>query len=76
MVQKRRDQGTIGQVTGSTEMTAATRTVREQAFEPLECSIPEELTIAEYRSRRTGEVAPAEPERRAPKLRLRKLIRR
>jgi hypothetical protein len=57
-------------------MTTATRTVREQAFEPLECSIPEELTIAEYRDRRAGEVAPAPPERRPPRLSLRKLIRR
>jgi hypothetical protein len=57
-------------------MTATTRTVREQAFEPLECSIPEDLTIAEYRSRRAGEVAPAPPERRTPRLSLRKLIRR
>jgi hypothetical protein len=39
-------------------MTATTRTVRDQAFEPLECTIPEELTIAEYRDRRAGEVAP------------------
>jgi hypothetical protein len=33
-------------------MTAATKTVRDQAFEPMECSIPPELTIAEYRDRR------------------------
>ena len=57
-------------------MTAATRNVREQAFEPLECSIPDDLTIAEYRSRRVGEVTAPAPERRAPRLGLRKLIRR
>jgi hypothetical protein len=57
-------------------MTAATRTVREQAFEPLECTIPEDQTIAEYRSRRAGEVSPSPPERRSPRLRLLKLIRR
>ena len=33
-------------------MTAATKTVRDQGFEPMECSIPPELTIAEYRGRR------------------------
>jgi hypothetical protein len=57
-------------------MSNATRTVREQAFDPLECSIPEDLTIAEYRNRRAGDAALPAPERRAPRLRLRKLIRR
>jgi hypothetical protein len=33
-------------------MTTATRAVREQGFQPLECDIPRELTIAEYRKRR------------------------
>jgi hypothetical protein len=33
-------------------MTAATKTVRDQGFEPMECSIPPGLTIAEYRDRR------------------------
>jgi hypothetical protein len=51
------------------------RSVRDQGFEPLECSIPAELTIAEYRSRRVGETA-TRPERRAPRLRVRALIRR
>ena len=57
-------------------MSATTRTVRDQAFEPLECDIPEELTIAEYRSRRAGDATPARPARRSPKQRLRTLIRR
>jgi hypothetical protein len=57
-------------------MSATTRTVRDQAFEPLECDIPEELTIAEYRNRRTGVVPPTRPVRRSPKQRLRTLIRR
>jgi hypothetical protein len=52
------------------------RSVRDQGFEPLECSIPAGLTIAEYRSRRAGEGAVARPERRAPRLRVRALIRR
>jgi hypothetical protein len=33
-------------------MTTATRAVRDQSFQPLECDIPNELTIAEYRDRR------------------------
>jgi hypothetical protein len=33
-------------------MTTATRAVREQGFQTLECDIPSELTIAEYRTRR------------------------
>ena len=33
-------------------MTTATRAVREQGFQPLECDIPKELTISEYRKRR------------------------
>ena len=57
-------------------MTETTRTVRDQAFEPLECSIPDELTIAEYRTRKTGRVSAARPERRSPRRRLGKLIRR
>jgi hypothetical protein len=52
------------------------RSVRDQGFEPLECSIPAELTIAEYRSRRAGEGPATRPERRAPRLRVRALIRR
>ena len=57
-------------------MTDTTRTVREHAFEPLECSIPDELTIDEYRNRRNGEVSPPRSERRAPKRRFLNLIRR
>ena len=57
-------------------MSATTRTVRDQAFEPLECDIPDGLTIAEYRNRRTGDVPPTGPVRRTPKQRLRTLIRR
>jgi hypothetical protein len=58
-------------------MTETTRAARDHAFEPLECSIPEELTIAEYRNRRTGEVESSPRDaRRAPKRRLRFLIRR
>jgi hypothetical protein len=33
-------------------MTTATRAVREKSFQPLECDIPSELTIAEYRNGR------------------------
>jgi hypothetical protein len=57
-------------------MSGTTRTVRSYAFEPLECDIPEELTIAEYRSVRGGYVAPTRPARRSPKQRLLSLIRR
>jgi hypothetical protein len=57
-------------------MTETTRTVHDHAFEPLECSIPVELTVAEYRSRRNGQVSRARTERRSPKRRLRDLIRR
>ena len=58
-------------------MSATTRTVRDQAFEPLECDIPEELTIAEYRNKRTdGVPPPTRPVRRSPTRRLRSLIRR
>ena len=54
-------------------MTTATRTVREQSFEPLECDIPPELTIAEYRSRRRDR---PRDRRRPAKPRLASLIRR
>jgi hypothetical protein len=57
-------------------MTDTTRTVRDHAFEPLECTIPDELTIAEYRNRRNGQVSPGRGGRRAPKRRLFGLIRR
>ena len=33
-------------------MTTATRAVREQGFQPLECDIPAELTIDQYRDSR------------------------
>jgi hypothetical protein len=66
----------FGRVTKGAGMTDTTRTVRDHAFEPLECSIPDELTIAEYRNRRNGEVSPARAERRVPKRRLLNLIRR
>lgn len=57
-------------------MTPTTRRIQDQAFEPLECTIPEELTIAEYRDRRAGDAGSSRSERRAPKRGLRKLIRR
>lgn len=57
-------------------MSATTRTVRDHSFEPLECDIPEELTIAEYRNRRAGDTSPTRPVRRSPRQRLRTLIRR
>jgi hypothetical protein len=57
-------------------MSATTRTVRNHAFEPLECDIPEELTIAEYRNIRGGYVSSTRPVRRSPKQRLLTLIRR
>jgi hypothetical protein len=33
-------------------MTATTQTVRDQAFLPLECDIPEGMTLAQYRASR------------------------
>jgi hypothetical protein len=54
-------------------MTAATRNIREQSFQPLECDIPPELTIAEYRSQRRER--PRE-RRRFARSRLVSLIRR
>jgi hypothetical protein len=51
-------------------MTTATRAVRDQGFQPLECDIPRELTIAEYRKRRRPPVG--RPRRR----RLAALLRR
>jgi hypothetical protein len=54
-------------------MTPATRTVRDQSFQPLECDIPPELTIAEYRSQRRDR--PRE-RRRPARSRLASLIRR
>jgi hypothetical protein len=37
-------------------MTTATRAVREQGFEPVQCDIPAELTIEQYRSSRRAAV--------------------
>jgi hypothetical protein len=54
-------------------MTTATRTVREQSFQPLECDIPPELTIAEYRSQRRDR---SRERRRQVRSRLASLIRR
>jgi len=51
-------------------LTTATRAVREQAFQPLECDIPTGLTIAEYRSRRRRR------ERRSQRRRIAALVRR
>ena len=45
-------------------MTTATRAVREQGFQPLQCDIPVELTIEEYRDRRRREGAGRRPRRR------------
>ena len=56
-------------------MTTTTRTVQEQAFRPLECDIPVELTIAEYRSTRQDRAAGRE-ERKVARPRLTKLLRR
>jgi hypothetical protein len=53
-------------------MTAATRTVREKGFEPLECDIPPELTIEQYRSRRRES---PRRRRRSARSRLASLIR-
>jgi len=57
-------------------MTATRHIVRDHGFEPIESTIPAELTIAEYRNRRSGEPPPVRALRRNPKLRLRSLIRR
>ena len=53
-----------------TRVTTATRAVREQAFQTLQCDIPAELTIAEYRNRRRSR------DRRARRRRIAALIRR
>ena len=46
-------------------MTTATRAVREQGFEPVQCDIPAELTIAQSRSsRRAAGGPPRQPKRR------------
>jgi hypothetical protein len=51
----------------------ATRTVQGHSFQPLECDIPPELTIAEYRSRRRDR---PRDRRRQVKPKLASLIRR
>jgi hypothetical protein len=53
-------------------MTTATRAVREQGFQPLECDIPAELTIDQYRDSRRRRAGMRRPRRR----RLTSLIRR
>jgi hypothetical protein len=45
-------------------MTTATHTVREKGFKPLECDIPSELTIAEYRDRKRPNTRPRTRRRR------------
>jgi hypothetical protein len=35
-------------------MTGTTQTIREQAFLPMTCDIPEGMTLAEYRAKRTS----------------------
>ena len=54
-------------------MNAASRTAQAHSFQPLECDIPPELTIAEYRSRRRDR--PRE-RRRYARPKLASLIRR
>jgi len=50
-------------------MTATTtRRVREQAFMPMECDIPQGMTLAQYRARRT----PGARRRLVPRLRRRR----
>jgi hypothetical protein len=49
-------------------MTATTQTVRDQAFLPLECDIPQEMTIAQYRAKRL----PRETRARRRRMRLRR----
>jgi hypothetical protein len=34
------------------KMTATTQTVRDQGFLPLECDIPDGMTLGQYRARR------------------------
>jgi hypothetical protein len=53
-------------------VTTATRAVRDQGFQPLECDIPAGLTIDEYRNRRRPRAKKTQPRRR----RLTALIRR
>jgi hypothetical protein len=48
-------------------MTETTQTVRDQGFQPLECDIPEGMTLGQYRASR-----PRRPSRRRRMLRLRR----
>ncbi len=52
-------------------MTATTQTLRDQAFCPLECDIPQELTLAQYRAARARRVSVSVRRRRLPRLRRR-----
>jgi hypothetical protein len=47
-------------------MTATTQSVRDQGFLPVECDIPDGMTLREYRARRTP----------TPRLRARRLLAR
>jgi hypothetical protein len=49
-------------------MTPITQTVRDQAFLPVECDIPEGMTLAQYRASRS---ARPNRRRRVPRLRRR-----
>jgi hypothetical protein len=55
-------------------MTTATRTVQKQSFQLIECDIPPELTISQYRSQRRAR--PRDDRRRQARSRLASLIRR
>jgi hypothetical protein len=52
-------------------MTHATETVREQAFRPLECQVPDGLTLREWRAQRPS----GTPKRRGLRARLRRTLR-
>jgi hypothetical protein len=46
------------------EVTTATRAVREQGFQSVQCDIPADLTIAQYRSSRRAVAARRRARRR------------
>ena len=52
-------------------MTQVTQTLRDQAFSPLECDIPQELTLAQYRAGRARRGSEGSRRRRMPRLRRR-----
>jgi hypothetical protein len=52
---------------GQSSMTPTTKTIRDQAFRPVECDIPDGMTIAQYRAGRI--VRPVSRRRRRPRLR-------